>query len=310
MEKRCDKMIKKIVIIGLILTCLLLTSTFSVHAADEEKSFTDDPNDVLDIDGENITTKPNIDIVKINYVRENKEVTLTLEVEGDIQNRGDINDTDSENYVSYILSLSTTDHEYSIFYVNTNCELFIDLEAPGSIDFEYSGSTITFVFDFNSSSSETYTGIYIETTDSVSSTEYYTDFFYDIPGELDVEITAPSTGKVGQNIEFSATVSGEDSYEYEWDFDGDLETDSTAESPTHTYNEAGTYEVSLSVIDSDDKQGYASTTITISEDGTSNGGNNNGNNQEDSNSAILLFAAIIAIIVIIGVIIVVLIIRR
>ncbi|MDH7517899.1 MAG: PKD domain-containing protein [Candidatus Thermoplasmatota archaeon] len=300
-------MSKKTLIIGIILASLLFTSTLLVHAADEEKSFTDPPDDVLDINDNPTNTKPNIDIVQIDYVKEGKKINLILTVKGNIENRGDINDTDSENCVYYSLYLSTTEHDYIIVYINKTCELKIDFYYPGNVDAVVSGSKITFTFDFNSSS-EKYAGVYALTADSVSSIEYYTDDFYDMPGELDVTINAPNTGKVGQSITFSATVSGGTSYEYEWDF-GDGGT-STEQNPTHIYTSAGTYDVTLVVSDQDGNQGYDSLSITISEDKNNNGGNTNGNNKEDSNSAILLFAAVIVIIVIIGVAIIVFIIRR
>jgi len=308
-------MIKKTLIISLILCGFLVASISTVLAADEEKSFTDPEDDVYDINIETTDTKPNIDIVSIDYAKEGKEVTLILTVKGTIENKGDITilenmEEESLNFVSYTISLYTTlEHTYDIIYINEDYNFTIDAEEVTELtDFSYEGSTLTFIFDLKNQD-ERYTALEVSAVD-MSSTELYVDDYIDMIEELDVEIVAPSTGKVGQSIEFSADVSGGDSYGYEWDFDEDLTTDSTAENPTHTYDEAGTYDVTLFVIDSEDKQGYASTTITISEDGTTNGGNNNDKGQEDSNSAILLFAAIIAIIVIIGVVVVVVIIRR
>ena len=294
---------KKIVIVGLILASFLFASTFSVTAADEERSFTDSPaNDVIDTSTEETTDgKPNIDITEVSYVKEIKEVTLTLTVKGDIENRGDINDMESEDYVYYLLTLYTDSHEYYIYYVNRDCQIIIDYEDFGTIDFDYSGSTITFTFDLNSSS-ETYGGIYVETTDFSSFGEYMDDFI-DMPEEtLTVKVNAPSTGKVGQSTSFSATVSdGTSPYVYQWNFD-DGGT-STEQNPSHTYASAGTYNVTLAVMDSDGKYGLDDAKITISSSATSSGSGTSG-------SGLLPFIVLVIVIVVAGIAVVVYVMRR
>ncbi len=55
---------------------------------------------------------------------------------------------------------------------------------------------------------------------------------------------------VGTTIQFTSNVTGGLSpYAYEWDFDNDGFSDSEAVNPTHIYNQAGTYSVSLYVVD-------------------------------------------------------------
>jgi len=310
-------MFKKTLIVGLILCSFLIASVSTVIAADEEKSFTDPPDDVLDIDGNDVSTKPNIDVINITYTKKAKEVALKLIVKGNIENRGDLGIIENMDYdeeysfdlVYYAISLYSLEHSYDILYINKKCNFTIDSEEVGKLtSFSYVDSTLEFIFDLKDQD-EKYTGLTVETADMSSLEESYMDSFMDFAEQLDVTINAPDTGKVGQSITFSATVSGGDSYEYEWYFDEDLDVDSTVERPIYTYDEAGTYNVTLLVYDSEGKQGYDYLTITISEDETNNGGNNN-NNQGRSDNAILLFAAIIVIIVIIGVAVVVLIIRR
>jgi PKD repeat protein len=70
---------------------------------------------------------------------------------------------------------------------------------------------------------------------------------------LDAEFsTSPLEGVAGVT-EFTftdATSGGKPPYTYEWDFDNDGTVDSTDASPTHTYSNAGTYAVTLTVTDS------------------------------------------------------------
>jgi PKD repeat protein len=69
---------------------------------------------------------------------------------------------------------------------------------------------------------------------------------------FEVSTDAPEIGAV---VRFDAADSDDPNgviVAYEWDFDGDGDTDATGESPgvTHTYDTAGTVEVSLTVVDS------------------------------------------------------------
>lgn len=93
-----------------------------------------------------------------------------------------------------------------------------------------------------------------------------------------------------------------------WDFaDGATSTD---QNPIHSYAEAGTYEVTLSVIDAGGNEGSDYFTITISDGEPSNDGDIDGKQDgESSNSGLIAFVAIIAVIVI-GIAIIVYILRR
>jgi len=64
----------------------------------------------------------------------------------------------------------------------------------------------------------------------------------------------PTTPGVGDEVTFndtSTTPTGTTITDRSWDFDGDGTEDSDAENPTHTYTAPGTYEVSLTVTNSD-----------------------------------------------------------
>lgn len=297
-------MMKKVVIVGFIV-CLFVVSAFLVHAADEEKTFPLDPQgDVADAEG-NLINKPNVDIKQITYSKTDKEVTLTLTVYGNIENTGNIEDEESYNFISYMISLYTLDHSYDIVYINKSCNFTIDLEEVGELtDFSYGVSTLTFTFDLKSQD-ENYAGLYAATVD-MSLLNLYSDDFSDAPEELNVKINAPSTGKVGQSISFSATVSGGTSYEYAWDFDEDSVPDSTDETPSYTYQKEGTYTVTLIVSDaSAGSYGGDETTINITAGGTSGS-----SDKKSEGSGLLPFIVLIVVVVVAGIAVVVYVIRR
>ena len=314
-------MIKKTLIASLILCSFLVASVSTVIAADV--TLTDSIGDVIDaFTYEEVTSSQNIDIdnidiVEVTYSRQGKTITLAMEVKGEIEDRGDINDVEAEDNVDvviYALYLYTSENSYYVFYVNNECQLTNDTKNITVSDFSAQGSTLTVTFDALNDD-EIYDSIEASASyskmpdlsdiDNLSESDYEALFDL-VPDEesLAVIIDGPSHGGVGENIDFTSEVSGGFTpYTYAWDF-GDEET-SDDENVTHSYDTAGTYTVTLTVTDDYDNQESDSFTITISEDGTNNGGT-----EESSNSAILLFAAVIAIIVIIGVIVIVVIIRR
>ena len=119
--------------------------------------------------------------------------------------------------------------------------------------------------------------------------------------ELDVSISSPEKGKTGEDIDFSVAVSGgQEPYYYDWDFDGDGITDSEEKNPTYSFDEPGTYNITVKVYDDITfSSGLDSVTFTV-EVGT--GG--------DSSSSLTMFIALIAIIVIAGVAVLVYFIRK
>lgn len=74
----------------------------------------------------------------------------------------------------------------------------------------------------------------------------------------------PTSGDVPLTVDFNGTVFGGDApLTYFWDFkDG---TNSTLQNPQHVFNNAGTYNVTFTVIDSDNDQSIDNVVITVNE---------------------------------------------
>ena len=85
---------------------------------------------------------------------------------------------------------------------------------------------------------------------------------------LTVEITSSDTeGEVAPaTFEFDADVTGgTEPYTYSWDFDGESIGESDEQSVSHTFEEAGTYNVGLTVTDSEGRVGSDNMEITVEE---------------------------------------------
>lgn len=80
----------------------------------------------------------------------------------------------------------------------------------------------------------------------------------------------PLTGTLPFKVEFDASNSldaDDDIILYEWDFDGDDVIDQEGTTVTHTFEDAGTYTVRLSIADSEDQTGSASFQVVVEEPG-------------------------------------------
>jgi hypothetical protein len=86
---------------------------------------------------------------------------------------------------------------------------------------------------------------------------------------LTVEISSNSTvGDAPATFEFDATIAdGTEPYTISWDF-GDGSEESNEQNVVHTFDEAGTYNVTLSVTDSEDQTASDSIEITVEEAAT------------------------------------------
>jgi PKD repeat protein len=78
---------------------------------------------------------------------------------------------------------------------------------------------------------------------------------------------SPTSGAVPLTVSFSASANGGTSpYSYSWDFGDDAS--SSEQNPSHTYNQAGTFNVNLTVTDSESSQAWNSLTIEVSSNPT------------------------------------------
>ena len=79
-------------------------------------------------------------------------------------------------------------------------------------------------------------------------------------------ISGPTSAEVGEQVTYTASASDDGTIaSYEWDFDGDGETDATGESVTTSFDSAGSYDVELTVTDDQGAETTATQTITVSE---------------------------------------------
>jgi len=290
---------KKALIIGLVVYFIILASTATVTAIDEFEEYTDEENDVIDIMGENVS-RPNIDIINVEYSRIGKNVKITLTVKGNIQNAGDLNDVEKLPQIYYNFVLETDENEYDIIYINKAVNSTYNEE---DVSYDVDGSDLEISFSLLSDE-EVYDYLAVYTFDVASMAEFYLD---DFASEeiltFDVDAGGPYEGTIGETIEFSGDVyGGTGPYEWEWDLDGDYITDSTDRNPTWTYDEEGEYDVTLTVTDSQGDQGIDFSTVEIT-------GSGNGDNDSDG-TPLILFVGLIVVIVIVGIAVLVFIIRR
>jgi len=276
---RKDYFIKGMIFL-IIALFLMPNGVLSEENFDEEETIEDPFGDVyvFDFDSEdleNLTTtdeKPNIDIKKITYAKNtgSTEVTLTIEVYGEIEDKGslDSEDFNSLNLVAYSLFLSTSQDSYEIFYINKTCQLsYSDYTTVNITDFSVAGGTLTIQFDLLNAD-ETYDEMIANTFELIFSGEdigYYMDMAPDEP--MSVDAGGPYEGEVGDDIEFSGIAYlGVPPYTYGWDF-GDDET-ANGKNPVHSYDSAGNYTVTLTVTDDAGSTANDTTLVPITEKDT------------------------------------------
>lgn len=300
---------KRILILGLILSGMVLISSLQVSAADEEQTFEDPEDDVIDyiasIEEEVYTSeKPNLDITKIEYSKTGKEITMTLEVKGKIEDKGDLDELESIDLVSYLLVLYTTGGEYEntyeIIYVNGECLLN---EESKDISWKKIGNSIlSYTFDLENIE-ENFFALEVATFE-YGGMSIYADEFFQESGTPIAVTGGPYEGDIGENISFLGyAFGGTEPYSYSWSFgDG---TTSAQQDPVHSYDTKGKYTVTLTITDDDGVVDSETTVATIGGDS-----NTNNNNNDNGGSSLYIFIALIAIVVIIGVVVVVIVIRR
>jgi len=332
------KSVKKVMMIAALLSLLFAAQSIVAETGVE----TDPEDDVIVFEtteqGESqyeTDEMPSADIIEVSYDREDggTEVTVMFQVnpDGKVEETIDIynlNETQYLNYLSdpvplaYLIMITTDQSEYSVEYMFGNCTMNYD----ESLDYTIDDDEFSATFNLNASN-ETITSVgaqsmFMELSLATQSSKFYMDAAPDSFLFM-AEIDAPSTASTGEQIEFTgfttnlADILGmgvsEMDYNYEWDFDDG--STGTGETVTHSYQYPGTYNVELTVSDSEGTETTAKTEITVTEGSNKNGGNsNNGDGTSNGDSGdgnpVLIFIAIIGIIVVIGVVALIVVIRR
>ena len=332
------KTARKLIISVAILTLLLGVLTSSVIAQTTE-IVSDSEDDVIvisedvfggegtgdDTSFEKTADKPNIDITKITYIREDgsSQVTIKLEVnsKGIIEDRNDFENVDPDSttfvgsLITYAISLETSENFYEIEYTAGNCTLNYE-DAVATVN----GNELSVSFNLDTDN-ETFTSLTGTTmqidVNSLTDMKYYMDIapdsalFVANPG-------GPYSANAGESINFTGSYDDpfgltQAPYSYTWDFDDG--TTSSEQNPTHSYQYPGSYEVELTIEDSTGLTTEETTEVTISTGQTSNGNDTNGdgtnNGETDSDgSGLFMFIAVIAILVVVGVVALIFVIRR
>lgn len=232
------------------------------------------------------TCKPNIDIRQISCEKNNNELSVDFEIDGELEdgtsmekleelgellnnseNIGDAASSLTQDIiqVQYMVVINTTHDQYTISYTQGNCTLSDSKSitsfmtgGTGGKDIPYEKKDHGFSVTVEINQTEEVTNISAYTVyikmglmalfGGSGGMEYYMDIAPN-PGFTASAIANPKTAKVGEEIQFSSSViEGEEPYEYEWTFgDG---TVANEQNPTHKYSKEGIYKVSLTVTDS------------------------------------------------------------
>jgi hypothetical protein len=139
--------------------------------------------------------KHNVNIIRGSYSSKDDNVTLTLEVEGIIEDRGNMSYTSIVNSVFYGFDINTSKNNYQILYCNRSCILEYDNVSQNLSNFEVNGSNISISFSLNNSSE------FINSVTVLASDVYFgekeikfetnSDLAANIEYSIDIEITKP-----------------------------------------------------------------------------------------------------------------------
>ena len=325
----------------LLLSSLFLGTALSVAAVSDNEEINDITGDVVDlVTTEIVSTSPyveidSVDITQVRYTRDNTQVTLTLIVNGNIEDRGKLSDFNwgddmpeqlNIDAVGYSFSLITDNESYTILYVNQECQLLYSYYSDipvnlTSSDFQVRDNTLTINFDLLTdeelieevSVEASYIRMQIDINNPPDNWEEfitsYIDYAPNPPLEVYAEIADLGTttgdaylGTVGSELQFNGSaINGQPPYIYLWDF-GDGQT-SGLQNPTHIYEQEGTYSFNLTVTDNTGSQEIFGGSIVVNAETPNGNGGSTGTNM-------LLVIGIILVIVAVGVVIIIYIIRR
>jgi PKD repeat protein len=208
----------------------------------------------------------NIDIVKASAAQLGNQITVSVQVAGEIENRGKIIDLYNQsyfgnlNFVEYDFSISTTEDGYTVSYANYTGQISNGTDTINltSADYSVVGDTLSIWFSIGSTDEQylslSATSMFVKMNFSEEG-EDLTDFVYlcDLvpnPPLSIAEASVPEKGYTGQPIQFNVRenpLTGTRPFVYSWEF-GDGET-SAEKKPLHVYDKAGVYTYNITVTD-------------------------------------------------------------
>jgi hypothetical protein len=287
---------KKVRLLIPILLVVNLIAAFipAVGAIDENQTITDSLGDVIDLNKEDIVEDhpdievKDIDIKRLTYFRSDKSVEITLEVDGNIGDRGteddfiwfgfdsgildDESDFDFNNLnldtIAYTFILLTSDDEYSILYINQSCRLINSSYEAINIsknDFSVNGDTLTINIELGTTD-ETYESISVQAQymklkidfsdldqiddENIQDLEDMMTILTDEAPNQPLQAFSQVTnlGEVGKSVAFE----GFGIYgqpPYEYEWDFGDGDSSSDKNTTHVYESAGNFTYKLTITD-------------------------------------------------------------
>lgn len=284
-----------------------------VSKADQSEIFTDAENDIYsrvyiyesyipDVFYNDSDHRPNVDIKSVYYLKKDgsREITVEIEVYGEIEDNGDFSVKLTADHTLYTIYLFTNKTRYLYEYLNQWCKVERDDEYLQNTQFEIEDNKLIASFSVDDAN-EIIERIIVRTEEidnyrRSSGDDFYTDACPDDKGLKipDADLKSDYSGNVGEEIKFScepivAYGSVED-VKYEWDF-GDGMT-SNGKSPVHSYDKGGSYDGYLTLYNEFNEIQWASSfDININSTELQNQTNNN----SDSDNSTPGFEIILAV---------------
>ena len=301
-------MIKKATTSIMILVLMIIASTVTVSA--ETITHTDDTNDVLDGNLENVS-RQNIDIEKVTAVKDGRNVEVKLKV----ADGGTIQKSSLSYMYGYNIIVLTTHEMYTALYTGLDLSSLTDDEKEGATDDElalyeslacfivtaegdsvdvisYSGqgeNELSIKFKLLDSNEEII-ALSAETAEQTSTQDFYDEF----TGEellLDVQETYDS--KTGELITFTGELDEGTASDYNWVwYLEETNTVLTGVNPSHTFKIPDIYEGVVYSYDSNGDYGVGYFSVNVTGKAINGGGGNGSPGFE-----IIIFFAAIAILV-------------
>jgi hypothetical protein len=149
--------------------------------------------------------KPNINIVKGNHLKNSQNVTLTFEVEGVIENKGNMSIIE-ESFVLYAIVLNTSKNNYHIEYINKSCFIKINNLTINYTNLIVNNSTFSITFNLNEISEKiNFIEIFafdFKYTEDKFEGELCIDIATNIEYSMDIEIIKPTNSLYLFNKQF------------------------------------------------------------------------------------------------------------